>query len=153
LVRAHAILYFSLMIRLLLFFLWWLSPAQNDTNFWHILAEVGFETKKDPQGYTVEVPRFSQHLKSYQGKKVKLKGYVIPAGEVGDVEKFMFSALPFNVCYFCGAAGPETVVEVETDEKIKFSPDAIWMEGILRLNDRDPDHHIYLLQQAKVVKK
>jgi hypothetical protein len=57
------------------------------------------------------------------------------------------------VCYFCGAAGPETVVEVETDEKIKFSPDAIWMEGILRLNDRDPDHHIYLLQQAKVVKK
>ncbi|MFN5170938.1 MAG: hypothetical protein ACK5DD_15065 [Cyclobacteriaceae bacterium] len=141
------------MVRLLLFCFSWIIPVQQDTNFWHILAEVGFEQKKDQQGYIVDVPRFSQHLKGYQGKKIRLKGYVIPAGEVGDVEKFMFSSLPFNVCYFCGAAGPETVVEVETTEKIKFSPEAIWMEGILKLNDHDPDHHIYLLQQAKVVKK
>jgi hypothetical protein len=127
-------------------------PAQVQAqNFWQTLAEVGFNSKKDKNGYQVETPVFSASLKQWNGKKVKLKGYVIPVSEVGDADKFMFSALPFNVCYFCGAAGPETVIEVESTEKIKFSSKPIWMEGILQLNDKDPDHHMYLLKSAKSI--
>lgn len=122
----------------------------QDKNFWHVLAEVGFKKEKK-NGYEVEVPLFSNHLKSWNGKKIKLKGYVIPVGEVGDESKFMFSSLPFNVCYFCGAAGPETIMEVESAQKVKFTSQAIWMEGILQLNEKDPDRHIYILKTAKVI--
>jgi hypothetical protein len=123
----------------------------QEKNFWHTLAEVGFK-KELRNGYEVEVPLFSNHLKSWNGKKIKLKGYVIPVGEVGDENKFMFSSLPFNVCYFCGAAGPETIVEVESIEKVKFTSQSIWMEGILQLNEKDPDRHIYILKAANVFK-
>jgi len=123
----------------------------QDKNFWHVLAEVGFKKEK-VNGYEMEVPIFSNHLKTWNGKKIRLKGFVIPVGEVGDESKFMFSSLPFNVCYFCGAAGPETIMEVESKEKVKFTSQAIWMEGILALNDKDPDHHMYLLKSANVIK-
>jgi hypothetical protein len=75
----------------------------------------------------------------------------VPLEETGGKGKFMLSSLPFNVCYFCGAAGPETVVELETSEHLKFSTKQIFMEGILFLNDRDPDHHIYILKSATLI--
>jgi len=126
-----------------------ISVQAQGQSFWQVLAEVGFKSKKDKNGYQVETPVFSATLKSWNGKKIKLKGYVIPVSEVGDSDKFMLSSLPFNVCYFCGAAGPETVIEVESTEKIKFSSKAIWMEGTLQLNDKDPDHHMFILKSAK----
>jgi len=120
-------------------------------NFWQVLAEVGFQTRKDVNGNIVETPVFSKNLKSFNGKKIKLKGFVIPINEVGDQDKFMLSSLPFNVCYFCGAAGPETVVEVMSDDGVRFSSKAIWVEGILSLNDNDPDHHMYILKSAQLI--
>jgi hypothetical protein len=142
------------MLRLLVFVIcFWFarSAGAQDKNFWHTLAEVGFK-KEQHNGFEMEVPQFSKYLKSWNGKKIKLKGFIIPVGEVGDESKFMFSSLPFNICYFCGAAGPETIVEVELREKIKFTSKAIWMEGILQLNEKDPNHHIYILKSAKVIK-
>jgi len=42
-------------------------------------------------------------------------------------------------------------MEVESTENVKFTSQAIWMEGILQLNEKDPDRHIYILKAAKVV--
>jgi hypothetical protein len=125
------------------------SPEIQEKNFWHVLAEVVFKIEQK-NGYEMEVPLFSNHVKSWNGKKISLKGYVIPVGEVGDESKFMVSSLPFNVCYFCGAAGPETIIEVESTEEVKFTSQAIWMEGVLQLNEKDPDRHIYILKAAKI---
>lgn len=126
--------------------------SQTDS-FWSVLAEVSFQNEQDKDGYTIERPIFSKYLKTYQGKKVKLKGYIIPLEESGGKGKFMLSSLPFNVCYFCGAAGPETVVEIETSESIKFTTKQIIVEGILHLNNTDPDHHIYVLKSATLITK
>jgi hypothetical protein len=123
----------------------------QQNSFWQTLAEVGFEQRKDPRGYSYEAPLFSQNLRRWNGKKIKLKGYVIPVGEVGDPQKFMLSSLPFNVCYFCGAAGPETVVQVEADRPVEFTTKPVVMEGIIFLNDNDPDQHIYILRAAKIL--
>jgi hypothetical protein len=127
-----------------------IARAQNQ-NFWQVLAEVGFQTRKDASGTIIETPVFSKNLKSFNGKKIKLKGFIIPINEVGDQDKFMLSSLPFNVCYFCGAAGPETVVEVECDESVRFNTKAIWIEGYLYLNDSDPDHHMYVIKSAQLI--
>lgn len=126
--------------------------SQTDI-FWQVLAEVSFKNEQDKDGYTIERPIFSKYLKTFQGKKVKLKGYIIPLEESGGKGKFMLSSLPFNVCYFCGAAGPETVVEIESSESIKFTTKQIIMEGTLHLNDTDPDHHIYILKSANLTTK
>ncbi len=149
------LLYLSLMKKLFLLFCLLIPTttySQTD-NFWQILAEVSFKTEQDKGGYTIERPQFSKHLKTFQGKKIKLKGYIIPLEESGGKGKFMLSSLPFNVCYFCGAAGPETVVEVETTENVKFTTKQIAMEGTLHLNDKDPDHHIYILKSAHFTTK
>src|SRR5687768_6781287 len=94
---------------LLLLFLFVIEAFPQSGNFWQVLAEVHFDNTTDKNGYTVEKPVFSKNLKSFNGKKVKIKGYLIPLEETGGTGKFMLSSLPFNVCYFCGAAGPETV--------------------------------------------
>jgi hypothetical protein len=122
----------------------------QEKNFWQVLAEVGHK-KERVNGYEMDVPVFSTHLKSWNGKKIMLKGFVIPAGEVGDESKFMFSSLPYSTCYFCGGAGPETILEVESGEKVKFTTQAVWMEGILALNDKDPDHHMFILKSATII--
>lgn len=144
--------YFARMIRLLVCILLLSSKASSqEQNFWNILAQVGFEEKKDANNFNVERPVFSKYLKTFNGKKIKLKGYMIPLSELGGQSKFMLSSLPFNLCYFCGAAGPETIVEIGLSEKIKFSTKQISMEGILILNDKDPDHHIYILKSARLI--
>jgi hypothetical protein len=117
-------------------------------NFWQVLAEVHFVDTKDKNGFSIEKPQFSKHLKSYNSKRIRLKGYLIPLSESGGHGKFMLSSLPFNVCFFCGAAGPETVIELDTKEPLKFSTKQIEMEGELQLNASDPDHHIYILKSA-----
>jgi hypothetical protein len=127
------------------------SAFGQQNSFWQTLAEVGFEQRKDKSGYSYEAPLFSQNLRRWNGKKIKLKGYVIPVGEVGDPKKFMLSSLPFNVCYFCGAAGPETVVQVEAERPVEFTTKSVVMEGIIFLNDNDPDQHIYILKAAKIL--
>lgn len=133
-----------------LFFLSTLASAQE--NFWNVLAEVGFETKMDASGkYEIEVPNFSKHLKSFNNKTIRLKGYIIPLAELGGQSEFMLSSLPFSMCYFCGSAGPETVIEIEMKEKIKFTTRQVLMEGTLVLNSSDPDHHMYVLKSAKLI--
>lgn len=138
-----------------IFILFWttslLPAAAQDQNFWPTLAQVQFQNKKDKSGYDMEVPIFSKHLKTFQGKKIQLKGYIIPLEELGGQGKFMLSSLPFNLCYFCGAAGPETVVEIMSTEKVKFTTKPVVIEGALTLNDTDPNHHIYILKSARLV--
>jgi hypothetical protein len=126
-----------------------LTLASQEQNFWDTLARVRFENRKDKHGYDVEVPVFSPQLTVFNNKKISLKGYIIPLEELGGQGRFMLSSLPFNLCFFCGAAGPETVIEVQTPVKIPFTTKPITLEGTLVLNDKDPNHHMYILTAAK----
>lgn len=140
------------MRKLLIIFFWLLASAVSaqQTDDWKILSEVRFETKPAGEdGYEMDVPRFSDRLKGYNGKKIALKGYLIPLSEMGGKQAYMLSSLPFNSCYFCGGAGPETVIEIETKQTISFTTNQIILEGFFVLNDKDLDHHMYILKQAK----
>lgn len=124
----------------------------QEINGWQLLAEVGFETKPAAQnGFEIDKPTFSKRLKEANGKSLTLKGYLIPLSEVGDKQQYMLSSLPFSSCYFCGGAGPETVIELDTKEKIKFVTKQIMMTGTLVLNASNPDHHIFILKNPKII--
>jgi hypothetical protein len=56
------------------------------------------------------------------------------------------------MCFFCGGAGPETVLEVSALEPIKYTAEAITIKGKLELNDEDINRLIYSLTDVVLVK-
>ena len=63
---------------------------------------------------------------------------------------FMLSSMPLNACFFCGVGGPETVVEVYVKNAIEYTEKPIQVRGVLKLNDKEPDKMIYLLEDAEL---
>jgi len=116
---------------------------------WPKLYDIRFEKANDTLG-EYEKPVFSQAAKSIEGKIVSLPGYMVPF-ENGSVKgkKFMLTALPLNVCFFCGVGGPESVVEVYLKEEITYTEKPVEIKGIFRLNDKDPDRMIYRVEHAE----
>jgi translation initiation factor IF-2 len=56
------------------------------------------------------------------------------------------------MCFFCGGAGPETVMEVESEVGVDFTAEQIIMKGTLKLNDSDINMLMYRLENATLVK-
>lgn len=123
---------------------------------WNTFAQVTFHREySETFGFEVNVkpPEFSKELMALNGKEIKVKGYVIPV----DVElgMYMVSANPFANCFFCGNAGPETVVELFPGGKFpRFATDQmVTFKGILQINTQGEMNAVpYQLFQAEVVK-
>ena len=114
---------------------------------------VTFDTKFDEMlGIDVEVPKFSPAVKKLEGKTITLKGYILPLEGRRSQDYFIFSAYPYNLCYFCGGAGIESVAEVYCKEPIKYTTKMITIKGTLTLNDSgDLDKMIYTLSNVEKV--
>ncbi len=130
------------------------SVAQNDGNVWNTLAKITFKKEYDEMlGFKVDVPVFSDQVQAMAGEEIEIKGYVIPVEGYKSHTEFVFSAFPYNMCFFCGGAGPESVMEVYADEPIKYSPEPITIKGTLELNSSDVNRLIYALNGATLVKE
>jgi len=85
--------------------------AQEST--WQVLQGVTFTTEYDERlGIDVKKPTFGPWVEAIAGKEIEVQGYVIPLQGKIDQSYFMFSALSYSMCFFCGKAGPETAMEV-----------------------------------------
>ena len=123
---------------------------------WNTFAQVTFHKEySETFGFEVNVkpPDFSNELMALNGKRIQVKGYVIPV----DVElgMYMVSANPFANCFFCGNAGPETVVELFPSTKFpRFNTDQIvTFKGVLQINTQGEMNAVpYQLFQAEIVK-
>ena len=52
--------------------------------------------------------------------------------------EYALSAFPFSSCFFCGAAGPESVLELDLKHQQEYLTDeVITFKGVLELNS-DP---------------
>lgn len=124
------------------------------TNNWKTLGKITFRKQYDELlGFKVDVPVFSKDVIDLAGKEIELKGYIIPTEGYKSHTEFVFSAFPYNMCFFCGGAGPETVLEVQAVEPIKYTAEAITIKGKLSLNDEDINKLIYGLSDVVIVKK
>jgi hypothetical protein len=115
---------------------------------WPKLYNIQFEKVKDQLG-DYDKPVFSAEVRSLNGKHVSLPGYMVPFENVTRGNHFMLSSMPLNACFFCGVGGPESVVEVFLKNPIAYTEKPILVSGILRLNEKDPDKMIYLLENAE----
>lgn len=127
------------------------TKAQDRKDFalWKTLSLVDFRKKYDPAlDADVLVPEFSEKVLAFRGKEITIEGYVIPL-EIGS-NYFVISAYPFKACYFCGQAGPETVMEVYVRDKVKaFAHKTVKLRGRLELNTDDINHLFYMLKDAE----
>ena len=83
------------------------SVQAQDDNLWQSLADLTFKKEYDEMlGFKVDVPVFSETLKQLEGQEVTVKGYIIPVEGYKSHTEFVFSAYPYNMCFFCGRSGP-----------------------------------------------
>lgn len=138
------------MLRLLLFVFFISLSAEGiaqKTLAWPILAMTNYD--QDPQTGTY-YPKFPSILeKQFEGEEVLITGYLIPI----DVEanSYALSKNPFSACFFCGNAGPETVIELRFEEDPgRFATDKyLPIVGELKLN-RNGSGLFFTLQNARI---
>lgn len=117
---------------------------------WPKLYEVTYIKGSDNLG-EYDKPVFSGAVRALEGKSISLPGYIVPFDNGMESSHFMFSSMPLNACFFCGVGGPESVIEVFMKEKISYTDKPMEIKGVLKLNDKDPDKMMYILEHAEMV--
>ncbi len=115
-------------------------------NAWSTLAMMKYERTESTEGGG----QFVKMIEALEGKKIMLKGYIIPLSGKKGQSHFMFSAFPYANCFFCGNAGPESVIEVfaKDNKKIAYCEKAIAIKGRFHFTSRDPNGVMYTLREA-----
>jgi len=105
-------------------------------------------------GQEVNIPIFRNEVKKLEGKPVLIKGFFFPFEDNPDDPYYVLSQYPFAQCFFCGAAGPESVMDLlmkTKPGKVKMD-DYVTFKGRLRLNDEDVMYLNYILDDAELLK-
>ncbi len=127
--------------------------AQSGPPLWKTLSKITYEKKYDDLlGFKVDVPVFADEVKAMEGKIVTVSGYIIPVEGYKSHDEFVFSAYPYSMCFFCGGAGPETVMEVSATEPIKYTSEKVTIKGKLLLNKDNVNRLMYVMTDAVLVK-
>ncbi|QRR03045.1 DUF3299 domain-containing protein [Dyadobacter sandarakinus] len=130
------------------------KPAENPVKVtWETLRDVTFKKKwyAEESIYMLH-PTFGPNVQKLKNQQVVITGYILPVDLEANL--YVLSAFPFSACFFCGGAGPETVMTLnfkkkdtrkfKTDEKLTFS-------GTLKLNADDIYQMNYILDNAEIV--
>jgi|TARA_B100000767_G_C19638987_1_gene481679 hypothetical protein len=119
---------------------------------WELLKDVEFDEiwSEEFQAYYM-VPKFSKSVKEMDGKEVQIRGFIIPVDIVQDY--YVLSANPYSSCFFCGQAGPESVMEIQMIKKYEGlrMDQVITFQGTLRLNIDDIYQLNYILEEAQII--
>ncbi len=117
---------------------------------WQVLSDVEFKDVylEELDAY-YWMPKFGPQVIAAEGKDFFITGYMIPVDV--DEDFYVLSRYPFANCFFCGGAGPESVIDLrfpgkserayQTDERLTF-------RGTLRLNADDVYQMNYILDGA-----
>lgn len=73
--------------------------------------------------------------------------------DMSDKRTIILSKFPYSACFFCGAAGPESVAEVQFKTILhRFKTDqVITVRGTLVLNNSDFTHMTFILKDAELI--
>ena len=118
---------------------------------WETLRDVSFKKKWNAEEKMfVLYPSFGQKVSAMKDKEVSLTGYMIPVDI--DANYYVLSANPYSACFFCGQAGPESVVSVKFKKITKRfnTDDRVTVKGILKLNADDINDLNYILDKAEI---
>ena len=119
---------------------------------WEVLKNVEFNEvwSEEFQAYYM-VPKFGKTITALDGKEIQIRGFIIPVDIVQDY--YVLSANPYSSCFFCGQAGPESVMEIQMIKQYDGlrMDQVITFKGKLRLNVDDIYQLNYILEDAQVI--
>lgn len=121
---------------------------------WKQLSDVIFDKKFDEKlQMPMLYPSFSRNIKALHGKMITISGYVIPLDVKGGM--YVLSANPNNSCFFCGGAGPESIMALKfkTGKPTFQTDDFVKCKGRLRLNEKNIYELYYNLDEVVLVGK
>ena len=119
---------------------------------WEVLRDVTFKKKwYAEESVYMLYPTFGANIQKLNGKAVELTGYVLPVDLESNI--YVLSAFPYSACFFCGGAGPESVVSLKfkkSDKKFK-TDERHTFRGTLKLNADNIYELNYILADAEVI--
>ncbi len=124
----------------------------SDTLSWKLLGQIKYIKKASPDyPEGVMYPVVNSTLKTKQGKPIVMSGFIIPI----DNKSYALSKNVFASCFFCGQAGPETIMGIKfKNAGTKLKTDQyVTLSGTFRYNDANVDDWIYHIENAVVVSK
>ncbi len=119
---------------------------------WDVLSDVSFEQQQldDSDAYWL-VPTFGDIINLYDRQEIVIEGYLI----VIDIQDnfCVLSRYPYTSCFFCGGAGPETIVELSFENQLEEvrMDQRVRIQGRLTLNKMDIEHFNYIISDARII--
>ena len=124
------------------------APLQEraDVLPWSVLTAIKTKTEKKRI-----LPVFPPSVQALDKKSQRIQGFMMPL-EPGEKQKhFLISSVPLT-CSFCLPGGPESMVEVRTKTPVKYSLEAVVVEGQFAVLQDDPYGLYYRITDAVAVK-
>ncbi len=124
------------------------ANGQTVLNWTDLAAGIALERSSPETPFPVfREANFSPLIRALEGEKVILTGYLLVLD--GEQSIYLLSKNPMASCFFCGNGGPETIVDLWFAKKPSFVMDElISVEGILRLNENNPNASYYRIENA-----
>jgi hypothetical protein len=121
------------------------------SEYWEVLAGM-FYFEKMIDGEKWFVPHFPDDLLALDGKKIELKGYMVPLSYKRQHQTFLLSVLPVSQCHFCGQGDiPEMVEVILKGQAVSIQNSPVKISGNLKLNKFDEEHFTFVLENAEIL--
>jgi hypothetical protein len=131
------------------------SPAFSQTKInWKTFGDVDWTDKySEEEDVYYYYPNFGPSVKELEGTEVVLKGFMLILGTEEKI--YILSRYPYASCFFCGAAGPDSIVQLKLKPgHPKFKIDQrVSIKGKLKLNRDDFDQCNFILTDAEPFKR
>ena len=121
-------------------------PERPDVLPWSLLTTTKTKIEKNKV-----LPVYTGSVQALDKKSQRIQGFMMPL-EPGEKQKhFLLSSVPLT-CPFCVPGGPESMVEVKTRTAVKYSLEAVVVEGQFAVLKDDPYGLFYRVTDAVEVK-
>lgn len=133
------------------------TAAAQAKNVWSTLALMKYERQYSDSdaigGNAGQAGRFRPLIEEMNGDEIEVRGYIIPLNGKSAQSQFMFSAYPYDMCFFCGKAGPESVMEVtmKPGKQVDYTDRPVVLKGTFRFMPLDPNEIMYKLDNAVLI--
>lgn len=105
----------------------------------------------DEYDYVGVRPEFSEKIKKLDGQTIIVQGYMFPLDQGEEQTRFLLGPFPLS-CPYHYHVPPKLLLEAHAKIPIKFSYDAINIQGTLELVPNDDEYNVfYRLRDAKVL--
>jgi len=116
---------------------------------WKTLEATGETTRKDSQGYILSKPKFTAAVKRFDGKRIKVAGWMMPLANGSKQKHFVLLGYPPG-CPFHFHAAPNQFIEVYADTAFPTNETKVHIvSGVLELTGYDESGIFYRLRNAR----